>query len=84
MTNPRLIEQSWRSFAEAIELTDAPDVQKTEMRRAFYAGAVSLFYMLNKIMDPSTVEPTEMDLEIVTHINAEFEQYTRDLAEGRA
>lgn len=84
MNNPYLIEQSWRGFAEEIDLSDAPEIQRREMRRAFYGGAVALFHLLNKIMDPSTLEPTEMDMEIVSHINAEFEKYVEDLLAGRA
>lgn len=84
MNNPKLIAQNWHDFYHTIGLADVPEVQRIEMRRAFYAGALALFLTLNNIMDPSSPEPTELDLELVSHINAEFAQYARDLVEGRA
>lgn len=38
-------QDEWMKFAEEIGLTkpDVPDTQRTEMRRAFYAGQLAMF-----------------------------------------
>lgn len=38
----KTIGEYWKSFESAIIPTDAPDIQKREMRKAFYAGAASV------------------------------------------
>lgn len=40
MGNRRLIEKEWNRFSSIIGLEHVGDVQRTEMRRAFYAGSV--------------------------------------------
>ena len=42
----RTLEDCWESYLKAIIPDDAPDVQVNETRRAFYAGAVSVWSML--------------------------------------
>lgn len=37
-TNKKRIESEWNNFSNAVMPTDAPAIQRKEMRRAFYAG----------------------------------------------
>jgi hypothetical protein len=78
-----IIETEWRNFAERVLPADAPDVQRVEMRRAFYAGAIALFHALVTGMDPGD-ETTDADLARMDSIKAEFDRYMADLKAGRA
>jgi hypothetical protein len=78
-----IIETEWRNFAERVLPVDAPDVQRVEMRRAFFAGAISLFHALVTGMSPGD-EPTDADMAKMDSIKAEFDRYEADLARGRA
>lgn len=41
--NPKLIQDGWTSFANAVLPKGTPKIQRVEMRRAFFSGAVHLF-----------------------------------------
>ncbi len=41
--NPLVIRKAWRSYKEKVIPRNAPAVQVEESRRAFYAGAHTLF-----------------------------------------
>lgn len=85
MNNPQFIEKSWRTFRDEVGLADAPEVQRTEMRRAFYAGAHALFGLMVGISDPGTgPDATEMELDLVDGILDEIRAFQREVAEGRA
>jgi hypothetical protein len=82
MSEP-LVATEWRRFAEALLPAGTPAVQRTEMRRAFYAGAISLFHMLVTGVSAGD-EPKEADLAMMDGIQAEFLQYEADLVAGLA
>lgn len=77
------IAESWLSFKAAVIPDDASPVQVTECRRAFYAGAISLFYALNNDISTSP-EMTEADMQIMVDLDAEIEAWRAALREGRA
>ncbi len=86
MDNPQYVQHAWLGFAKAIDLDDASEVQRREMRRAFFAGGWSLLDMLMKLFD-DTGNPddvTEVDLKIMEWVSAELEQHQVDIQEGRA
>jgi len=84
--NPNYIQKEWELFVKSVGLTEAPDIQKREMRRAFFAGSFSLLRVMMGMMedtgDPNEV--TEIDLQVMTWVHEEFQQYQKDLAKGRA
>lgn len=85
MTAPaNLIEQQWQDFASLYRVAGAGPTQVRECRRAFYAGAVSLFRLLLEVSDDGSKEPTETNLALLNDINAEFQRYADDLENGRA
>jgi len=57
--------------------------QYVETRRAFYAGAASFMGLLSSETDQGP-DLTQLDLEYIDLLQAEFDQFSRDLAEGRA
>lgn len=79
----KLISDAWRDYEIRVIPLNAPEVQRTESRRAFYGGAVSMFGGIVGMLDPGT-EPTAEDLWKMDDIKAELDQYQTDLREGRA
>lgn len=75
-----VMEAGWQGLMIACKLQDAPIIQKSEMRKAFYAGAQHIFGVLNSILDPG-IEPTEKDLEKVTKIHNELQQFIKEFKE---
>lgn len=76
------LAQEWDQFARTL-LAHAGIVQRVEMRRAFYAGAASMFTLLTGGLDADH-EPTALDLAYVESLNQETVAFARDIAEGRA
>lgn len=80
------IQKEWEAFRDKVLPDGAPEVQLREMRRAFFAGAISLRGVMFKVLedtgDPNEV--TEGDLRVMEDINDEFERYADDLQHGRA
>ncbi len=77
------LADEWRDFAIRTMPIDAPEVQMVETRRAFYAGARSLFIGLLCILEPGT-EATDNDLAQMDSIKAELDQFLDDLLKGKA
>lgn len=74
----RLIEAGWISLRIAALPLDAPEIQVTEMRKAFMAGATHLFGSIISLMDPGE-EPTEKDMHRLTLINEELKKFEDEL-----
>jgi hypothetical protein len=84
--NPNFVEANWKVFADRMGLAETSETQKREMRRAFFAGGMSIIDMLLTIFD-DTGDPddaTDQDLSIMVAIQAEFDQFKRDLVAGKA
>ncbi len=80
----KLIADAWREFElNVLTPINAPEVQRTECRRAFYAGAGGLLTGLVRMLDPEE-RPTAEDLKKMDAIQAELTQFQDDLREGRA
>jgi hypothetical protein len=72
----RFLAEKWRSYAEQVLPDEAPTVQRVECRRAFYAGAVALWSIVNKHLSPDE-EPTDSDLVIMRAIVDELQTFGR-------
>src|SRR3546814_8281969 len=57
---PNLLNNEWDTFREMVLAPDAPDIQLSEMRRAFFGGAAALFKVMMRKLDPGE-EPTKRD-----------------------
>ncbi len=77
----RLIEESWLSYREQVIPKDAPAMQVTECRRAFYAGARGLFSTIMNILEPGE-EATDGDLATMSSIEAELNRYVAQVRAG--
>ena len=84
--NPNFIQANWEVFSDRMGLAKTSETQEKEMRRAFFAGGMSVIDMLLTIFD-DTGDPddcTDQDLSIMVAIQAEFDQFKRDLVNGKA
>lgn len=73
----------WRDYEIRVLPIDAPEVQRIETRRAFYAGAQSLFTGLINSLELGT-ESTDNDLKMMDSIKAELDKFLIDLQSGAA
>lgn len=83
MPQHKLIDAEWRSYAEVVLPADAPEIQRVETRRAFYAGASTLLGAILKTLDPC-LEPTAEDMRRMDAIHQELEDFARHVRQGRA
>jgi hypothetical protein len=74
----KLLEVGWIAMLLHVIPKDAPDAQVSEMRKAFFMGAEHLFQSIMSILDPGA-EPTEKDLDRMSLIHAELEQFRNDV-----
>jgi len=79
----RLFGSLWDQYAAKVLPADAGAVQVQETRRAFYSGGTALFSTIVNMLDKE-MEVTDQDLGKMDALAAEFEEFVRDLAEGRA
>jgi hypothetical protein len=74
----RLIESGWVALRSLAIPADASDVQISEMRMAYMAGAQHLFTTIMVILDPG-MEPTDEDLRRMELINKELDVFGKEL-----
>lgn len=72
----RIVEGGWRAMEILLGLTDAPKVQREEMRKAYFFGAQHLFATLVNVMDKDA-EPTEQDIQIMQKVSDELENFVK-------
>lgn len=70
----KIIEGGWYGFDMLVIPKDAPEVQRKEMRLAFFAGAQHLFTSIMNVLD-SDREPTADDLRRMDLIHRELEAW---------
>jgi biotin synthase-like enzyme len=62
---------------------NAPQIQRQEMRRAFYAGASALFTIMTTQMTEGD-EPQEADMNMMDDIHQELNDFSDAIGAGRA
>src|SRR3546814_11622905 len=81
---PNLLNNEWDTFREMVLAPDAPDIQLSEMRRAFFGGAAALFKVMMRKLDPGE-EPTERDEAQMESIDQELRDFVAKVGKiGRA
>lgn len=78
--HPTNMAEEWASFVDAVMPLGSSQVQRTEMRRAFYAGGIACFTLLNEYTDDEEDEGCKR----IVALSAEFARYAVDLRSGRA
>lgn len=74
----RIIEAGWRSYEILVVPATAPEVQRVESRRAFFAGAEHLYGSMLTSLDPGA-EPTGDDMRRMEQIDGELTAFLREL-----
>lgn len=77
-----VIETLWLLYANHVKVPPG-GVQWIESRRSFFAGALTLFECLMRILEPGT-EPTDADLRPMDRIAGELTRYREELKKGTA
>ncbi len=67
--NRMLLRAEWDKFARAVFPPNVSEIQRTEMRRAFYAGAESILFL---------------DLMMMDNLNQELIDFAAEVKAGRA
>jgi hypothetical protein len=70
----KYIKHGWDSYHRLVVPRNASDIQVTETKQAFYAGAAILFQALMLTLDPG-VEPTDTDMQRMADIQAEIDAF---------
>ncbi|HZT29697.1 MAG TPA: hypothetical protein VFA33_07440 [Bryobacteraceae bacterium] len=78
----RMAEQ-WDQFARAVLPPGVSEIQRREMRRAFYAGAESILFRVIQAFAPES-EPTDADLQIMEDLHQELRDFGEMVKQGRA
>jgi hypothetical protein len=74
--------ENWKRFAEMVLPADAPDIQRSEMRKAFYAGATAILGIMEELTDECT-EPTDRDMEMVEAVHRELQDFAAAVGAGQ-
>ena len=82
MPDDKKIDALWRTYSEQAIHPGAPNIQRSECRKAFYGGAVSLYSSIMTMLEPGA-EPTDNDLKMMDDLQAELEQFAAEAAAGR-
>jgi len=77
----KTIASEWEAFSRCIP-SGAPEVQRNEMRRAFYGGCTAMFALLVTQVTPGD-EVAEADMDMMHSIHNEIKKFSLDLQEGR-
>jgi hypothetical protein len=77
------VNEQWNDFSKKVLSPECSDVQRIEMRRAFFAGAVALWSIFFKgLSEGEDVQPE--DLKKMSDLQAEFDHYAEQLRKGAA
>jgi hypothetical protein len=79
----RVVESEWEVFKHAVGLAEATPLQLREIRRAFYAGATSLFFGILSSLDAGD-EPTDKEMERMRAIGRELCEFNERVKRGEA
>ena len=79
----KLIETEWDDYRRKVIPADAPSVQTTECRRAFYAGSWAFYALVMNNLDAGS-EPTEKDLAVMARLDAEMREFGERVKKGWA
>lgn len=81
MDEGRIIEAGWQSFALMVLSPAAPEVQRIEMRKAFFAGSQHLFgsMLISTDDDDPDGDATADELRRMELIDKELGQFVEEL-----
>lgn len=79
------IASAWADYERTVlDPIGAGQVQRREMRRAWYTGVAWLMDAITVTMDDTTPEATEQDLEYLDSVQTELEEFAAKMKRGDA
>lgn len=78
-----LMAEQWDQFSRAIFRDGTPATQRREMKRAFYAGAQAILFKVISAFAPEE-EVTDADLQIMTDLQTELNEFAEAVKKGLA
>lgn len=75
-----LLQEAWKQFEQGVMPVDAGDVQRQEMRRAFFAGAWTVHCELMRIGQDHITEAEGQ--AVLTDLHREFVHYQQRIGNG--
>jgi hypothetical protein len=75
----KLIELGWQILAAMVFNQDTPELEKSEMRNAFFCGAQHLYSSVMAVIDEDR-EPTAQDMRRMQAIHTELEAFRLELS----
>ncbi len=79
----KTIFSEWKEFRQQVIPPNCPQVQEVETKRAFYAGASSMFYLISGIPFSDGDNVTEADLAAIERVKTEIDEYYQRMKEGK-
>ena len=76
------VKEQWDSFRTLVIPTNAPEIQVTEMRRAFYAGVEAMLRIQWEVGDDAVSE--DAGVAILEGIHDECRRFAAEVARGAA
>lgn len=70
----KVLENEWNLYRTLVMPKTVSEIQHSESKQAFYAGAGCLFHAIMRILDPGT-EPTDADLQKMSDLNDELDEW---------
>lgn len=77
----KYLDQCWREYERTVLPKDAPAIQRLECRRAFFAGAASLYGVVMKNLSPGE-DNTEADMAMMLDVHNELMACAADAGTG--
>lgn len=76
-----MIKEAWDEFDERVLPLECGQVQRIETKRAFYQGAIAMFFGIVNMLEPGK-EVADGDIIKMDAIKAEVDQFAQDLRDG--
>jgi len=76
------IQEQWKQFSALVIQNDAPEIQKQEMKLAFYGGAEAVLRLQLNITDPSVSD--DAGVQMLEGIHDECRRFAAEIAKGSA
>lgn len=74
----KLVDAGFSAFRQMVISAEAPEIQISEMRMAFFAGAQHTMSSIMAVLDPGS-EPTDDDLKVIESIMKELDVFSTNL-----
>lgn len=77
------LNDEWNTYSGHVIPPKAPGIQRVEMRRAFYAGAATMFNLMTQAASKSEGEPTVEEMNEVDAIYKEILTFFAGMKSGK-